>query len=131
MPDARQIADMFKAVGLPALSLGIVREMSEPARTGVDVAVGVALGSVAVWVPAPIETKQLFGPSLTSRMVSPIPGNAVEVLAESVTLMGFVLALPLKGKIIICYSALILFSTFLQEIRKERQRLSRAWVPAV
>ena len=73
--------------------------MSEPASTGVEVAVEVALGSVAVCVPVPIDTKATFGPSLTIRMELPTAGSAVEVLAVDVTEIGSVSACAENGEL--------------------------------
>ena len=71
--------------------------MSDPARTGVLVAVGVAFGNVAVCVPDPMDMNALFGPSLTMRIELPRFGSAVEVLALSVTLIGLVLDVAENG----------------------------------
>ena len=73
--------------------------MSEPASTGVEVAVAVAFGRVAVCVPVPIDTKATFGPSFTIRMELPTAGSAVEVLAVDVTEIGSVSACAENGEL--------------------------------
>ena len=79
-------------------SFGILKLMSVPARMGVEVATGVAFGNVAVCAPEPIETKATLGPSLTMRTTLPCPGRVVDVLAASVTEIGFVLDVAVNGR---------------------------------
>lgn len=81
---ARQIAEMLRIE-----LAGISNELS-PTQTGTLVIVGVALGTVAVCVPVPIEIKAMFGPSFTILSVLPAAGNAVDVLAVVVTVTGSV-----------------------------------------
>jgi len=66
-------------------------------RIGVEVAVGVALGSVAVCVPVPTAINALFGPRLTTLIVDPTAGSAADVLAVELTEIGSVLACAGNG----------------------------------
>ena len=65
--------------------------MSDPGCTGVLVAVGVALGSVAVCDVAPTEINAMTEPSLIIRRLPPTDGRAVLALAVVVTEIGSVL----------------------------------------
>lgn len=67
------------------------------ARIGVDVAVALAFGNVAVCDVTPIETNAIFGPSFTMRILSPMPGNATDTLAVDVTITGWVLLVAVNG----------------------------------
>jgi hypothetical protein len=87
-----QIAEMFCIA-----SLGMVKDTSEPANTGVDVLVGVEFGTVAVCVPVPTDKYAMFGPMFTTRSVLPAFGRAVDELAVPVTLTGSVSVLNVKG----------------------------------
>ena len=103
------MAEMFNGVGAVkvvfpldvASGFSIVSVMSVPARTGTDVRVVVAFGSVAVCAPVPMDTKQSLGPSLISLIVFPTAGSAVEELAVDVTEIGSVNASHGNGRNII------------------------------
>lgn len=85
------MALMFSGVVLSWLN-GIAREISEPARTGVQVATGLEVGgTVAVCTPVPTEMNAVFGPSFTTRSVLPVDGSAVELDADVVTAIFSVL----------------------------------------
>lgn len=90
--DDRVIAEIFQ---IPLF--GRERAISLPGNTGVLVAVGVALGSVAVCALSPIATKTMTAPSLMRRMTEPCPGNATDALAVVVTDMGSVLTAHVNG----------------------------------
>lgn len=78
-------------------SFGIEKITEVDARIGVDVAVAVAFGNVAVCDAVPIETKATFGPSLTMRILLPMPGSAALALAVDVTLTGCVFDCAVNG----------------------------------
>ena len=80
------------ALILSIAALGIVNTTSSPANTGVEVAVAVALGKVAVCEPVPMLTKAWLGPSLTILTLLPSAARAVDALAVVVTATGRVSA---------------------------------------
>lgn len=64
-------------------------------------------GTVAVCVPDPMETKAMFGPSLTIRTALPCAGNAIEVLAVLVTATDNVFDWALKGMGAVIFSPMV------------------------